>query len=370
MRNLTQKIVMALLAVSLVDCTAHVGMAFFPKTAHTILPGSLQGPFSGYVVDSQDQPLGKVTVVGCWSYEFSPQQKKKPEEVCEKVTTPNDGSYLFKKLTLKKDDAATLTRFHLTAYKVGYVGYRSDAYFGEMAKRQDFVQFVNRIELSPFPLTKKHQDHLAFFQGIHTLRADLEQERKLAEEEKIPPPQPLPEPPKPSVEPSKPASLPIETWLRTAVRSMVQGRRTKKVAAKIVPVLESSQIQDVLNPLDPSNPVPKDTKYFGVSLEKENQSLTAILFRMWDMTTAPNAKLIYTRFRNGFKNVPEKIDPKTKMHWVHATNAKSHLWVVAAYLPKSKRVVQLLCGNQLCKHGEEVQKILFSLQKQMDAAQK
>ncbi len=135
--------------------------ANYPKSRNTIELGVFQGPFTGRVEDSTGRPLSEVWVIVDYTItprDDSTQSSKITHQIV--LQTGRDGSYTIPYKKIPKTEK--IDRVLFRAYKFGYVGYRSDAFFEGGQKRNDFSQKDNLIVLQPITANFSHKDHLAF----------------------------------------------------------------------------------------------------------------------------------------------------------------------------------------------------------------
>jgi hypothetical protein len=98
--------------------------------------------------------------------------------------TDADGAYAVPRLLDMPGGLSTrVTSFTLFVYKRGYVGYRSDRFFSDGARRTDFAQRGNRVRLERFGDEMSHARHLAFIVGPQAVRKAAAWEVELASAE-------------------------------------------------------------------------------------------------------------------------------------------------------------------------------------------
>jgi hypothetical protein len=137
-------------------------------------PGSLQGPFSGRVVDSTTKaPVAGALVYGAWTLERGTALPE-PAGAKEYVgSTDAAGNYKVPALgSLPR--GVRVTEFTLLVYKRGYIAYRSDRRFNDLGMRMDFAQHSNQVMLERWRNELSHARHLRFV-GSGTAVAALTQ---------------------------------------------------------------------------------------------------------------------------------------------------------------------------------------------------
>ncbi len=128
-------------------------------------PGSLQGSFSGRVVDSTTKaPVAGALVYGAWTLERGAGLPE-PAGAKEFVGSTDAAGY-YKVPTLGKLPRGTrVTDFTLLVYKRGYIAYRSDRRFTDLGLRMDFAQHANQVLLERWRTDLSHARHLRFVGG-------------------------------------------------------------------------------------------------------------------------------------------------------------------------------------------------------------
>ncbi len=128
-------------------------------------PGSLQGPFSGRVVDATTKaPIAGALIYGAWTLE---RGTALPEPAGSKEfvgSTDAAGYYKVPKLG-KLGPGKRATAFTLLIYKRGYIAYRSDRRFSDLGPRMDFAQDANQVLLERWRSDLSHARHLRFVGG-------------------------------------------------------------------------------------------------------------------------------------------------------------------------------------------------------------
>ena len=137
-------------------------------------PGSLQGPFTGRVVDSTTHaPIAGALVYAAWTFERGTGLAE-PAGAKELVSsTDAAGNYTVGRLD-RLPHGTRVTEFTLLVYKRGYVAYRSDRRFTDLGLRMDFAQSDNQVLLERWRNELSHARHLRFV-GSGTAVAALTQ---------------------------------------------------------------------------------------------------------------------------------------------------------------------------------------------------
>jgi len=166
---------LAILGVLLGACVeSGVRTAPFRVRPDAAEPGSLQGPFTGRVLDSTTKaPVAGALIYGAWTLERG-SALPEPAGAKEFVgSTDAAGYYKVPKLgTLAR--GVRVTEFTLLVYKRGYIGYRSDRRFSDLGLRMDFAQRANQVMLERWRSDLSHARHLRFV-GSGTAVAALTQ---------------------------------------------------------------------------------------------------------------------------------------------------------------------------------------------------
>lgn len=127
--------------------------------------GSLEGPFSGRVVDAASgDPVPGALVYATWSYQAGYGVSQATGHREQVVSTDTNGRYAIKAVNSRKSEGR-LANFHLVIYKRGYVGYRSDRRFTDFGPRLDFAQLHNQVVLERWHSDLSHVRHLRYVGG-------------------------------------------------------------------------------------------------------------------------------------------------------------------------------------------------------------
>jgi hypothetical protein len=137
-------------------------------------PGSLQGPFTGRVVDATTHaPIAGALVYAAWTFERGTGMAE-PAGAKELVTsTDSAGNYTVPRLD-RLPRGARVTEATLLIYKRGFIAYRSDRRFSDLGMRMDFAQQSNQVLLERWRSELSHARHLRFV-GSGTAVAALTQ---------------------------------------------------------------------------------------------------------------------------------------------------------------------------------------------------
>ena len=140
--------VRALGLVSLTGCVdTAIRTAPFRVRPDAAEPGSLQGPFTGRVVDATTHSaIAGALVYAAWTFERGTGLSE-PAGAKEFVgSTDAAGNYKVPRLDhLPK--GTRVTEFTLLVYKRGFIAYRSDRRFTDLGMRMDFAQDDNQVLL-------------------------------------------------------------------------------------------------------------------------------------------------------------------------------------------------------------------------------
>lgn len=160
----------ALLVLS--SCAPLVENAPFPANPATLQAGDLLGPYDGTVIDAQtERPIAGVVVEGVWTFERGRGLHGPFYSKTQSVETTDDGRYYLPKINQLPDGQSTrLVRFTLTAYRRGYVAYRSDFKFPNGDVRNDFSQRLNKARLMKWEQGLSHHRHRMFIGGGEAIR--------------------------------------------------------------------------------------------------------------------------------------------------------------------------------------------------------
>jgi hypothetical protein len=137
-------------------------------------PGSLQGPFTGRVVDATTHaPISGALVYAAWTFERGTGLAE-PAGSKELVgSTDAAGNYNVPRLD-RLPRGARVTELTLLVYKRGFIAYRSDRRFSDLGLRMDFSQTGNQVLLERWRNDLSHARHLRFV-GSGTAVAALTQ---------------------------------------------------------------------------------------------------------------------------------------------------------------------------------------------------
>ena len=177
--NLAHRLVIyLLLAGSIASSVACVETAVrtapFRARPDVAEPGTLQGPFTGRVVDATTHaPIAGALVYAAWTFERGTGLPE-PAGAKELVgSTDAAGNYTVAKLK-RLPGGTRVTEFTLLVYKRGYIAYRSDRRFSDLGLRMDFAQSDNQVLLERWHNDLSHARHLRFV-GSGTAVAALTQ---------------------------------------------------------------------------------------------------------------------------------------------------------------------------------------------------
>ncbi len=136
--------------------------------------GSLQGPFTGRVVDATTHaPVAGALVYGAWTFERGAGLPE-PAGAREFVgSTDAAGNYRVPSVG-KVPRGVRVTEFTLLVYKRGFIAYRSDRRFSDLGPRMDYAQHGNQVMLERWRADLSHSRHLRFV-GSGTAVAALTQ---------------------------------------------------------------------------------------------------------------------------------------------------------------------------------------------------
>jgi hypothetical protein len=125
-------------------------------------PGSLDGPFTGRVIDATTHaPIAGALVYAAWSFERGAGLVE-PAGAKEYVgSTDAGGNYRVPRLS-DVPGGARVAEFSLLVYKRGFIAYRSDRRFADMGPRMDFAQSENQVLLERWRNELSHARHLRF----------------------------------------------------------------------------------------------------------------------------------------------------------------------------------------------------------------
>lgn len=151
---------------------ARVRNAPFRARPDSVKPGTLLGPFDGRVVDaSTGDPVAGALVYASWSFQAG-YGFTTPAGHREQITsTDANGRYEIPRLDDVPGGSARVTEFVLVVYKRGYVAYRSDRRFRDMAPRREFAQHRNHVMLGRWRADYSHVRHLRYIGGGSAIAA-------------------------------------------------------------------------------------------------------------------------------------------------------------------------------------------------------
>jgi hypothetical protein len=137
-------------------------------------PGSLQGPFTGRVVDATTHaPIAGALVYAAWTFERGTGFAE-PAGSKELVSsTDAAGNYNIPRLD-RLPRGTRVTELTVLVYKRGFIAYRSDRRFSDLGLRMDFSQTGNQVLLERWRNDLSHARHLRFV-GSGTAVAALTQ---------------------------------------------------------------------------------------------------------------------------------------------------------------------------------------------------
>jgi hypothetical protein len=127
--------------------------------------GSLQGPFTGRVVDTTTKaPVAGALVYGAWTFERGTGLQE-PAGSKEFVGSTDAAGYYKLPELGSLPRGVRVTEFTLLVYKRGYIAYRSDRRFTDLGLRMDFAQHANQVLLERWRNDLSHARHLRFVGG-------------------------------------------------------------------------------------------------------------------------------------------------------------------------------------------------------------
>ena len=141
--------------------------ARFRDRPDSVAAGDLRGPFNGKVSDATTgAPIAGALVYGVWTYEAGAGFAQPAGVHSAMASTDARGKYRIARVGDAADQkpiaGARLVDFQLVVYKAGYVAYRSDRRFADLAPRLDFAQRNNQIALERWQAHFSHAKHLSF----------------------------------------------------------------------------------------------------------------------------------------------------------------------------------------------------------------
>jgi hypothetical protein len=137
-------------------------------------PGSLQGPFTGRVVDATTKaPVAGALVYAAWAFERGTGLLE-PAGAREFVGSTDAAGYYKVPALGAMPRGVRVTELAVLIYKRGYIAYRSDRRFSDLGPRMDFAQHANQVLLERWRNELSHARHLRFV-GSGTAVAALTQ---------------------------------------------------------------------------------------------------------------------------------------------------------------------------------------------------
>jgi hypothetical protein len=174
-RVLAASVVASLIASGAAGCVdTAIRTAPFRARPDVADPGSLQGPFTGRVVDATTHaPIAGALIYAAWTFERGTGLAE-PAGAKEFVgSTDAAGNYKIPRLD-RLPSGTRVTEFTLLIYKRGFIAYRSDRRFADLGMRMDFAQSDNQVLLERWRNELSHSRHLRFV-GSGTAVAALTQ---------------------------------------------------------------------------------------------------------------------------------------------------------------------------------------------------
>jgi hypothetical protein len=154
--------------------------ATFRQRPDAVVPGNLNGPFTGRVLDAANRsPVTGAVVYATWTFERStplPVPAGYKEAV---ASTDATGRYKLPELS-SVPAGARVTDFALVIYKRGFIAYRSDRRFADFGARRDFSQLENQVLLERWRPELSHARHVRFVGGGGVISAVTEWEAEVA----------------------------------------------------------------------------------------------------------------------------------------------------------------------------------------------
>ncbi|HEU0029511.1 MAG TPA: hypothetical protein VFQ53_02675 [Kofleriaceae bacterium] len=156
-------LVLGLLASAAVGCVeSSMRTAPFRVRPDAAEPGSLQGPFTGRVVDATTKaPVAGALVYAAWTLERGTALAE-PAGSKEFVGSTDAAGYYKVPALGSLPRGVRVTDMTLLVYKRGFVAYRSDRRFADLGLRQDFAQHGNQVLLERWRNELSHARHLRF----------------------------------------------------------------------------------------------------------------------------------------------------------------------------------------------------------------
>jgi hypothetical protein len=303
-----------------------VAEAPFALRPDTVEPGDLRGPFDGRVLDaSTGRPIAGALVYASWGFEIGRGLVAPAGAVTATAESGSDGSYQVRALDTWPGQRTRAVSFTLIIYKPGYVAYRSDRRFDDLAPRRDFVQHANVARLERQPVGISHVRHVRFVGGGGALRRALAGEAVQASLELAAPARAEAAPPVGE------AALDAGPLLSEDELRAVTGYRGTFVVERLSDLPQSSSY---------------DSKHFRA--EGKPESFDAAL-RVWRVEPAAAA----ARYATLEKEVPH-AEPRDEAG-DHSLRGRDGRILAAAALERERGlVVELTCGVDLCRDAEQV----------------
>jgi hypothetical protein len=287
---------LALGVLALGGCAGGLVQAPFPARPDTVVPGRLDGPFDGVVLDqATNEPVAGALVLASWAFE-SPRGLLSPSaSYSTSVVTEIDGTYRLPALPkAQSHPSSLLRRFTLVVYKAGYLGYRSDLRTDDRTPRHDFAQRGNTIRLDRFPQGESHARHLVFLGAGGLLQRAAQAEGKqaaleLTEASPAPPADPTPEPAA-APEEAPPPPLAAKVLERADVAPLFA-----QSGASGEPALEA------LAPLPPPLETGASGVRYAVPAPSGGEGAEAggpeIALRLWRLSSGAEARALFDRMK-------------------------------------------------------------------------
>jgi hypothetical protein len=164
--NLAHRLAICALLASVVASSACVETAIrtapFRARPDSADAGSLQGPFSGRVVDATTHAaIAGALVYAVWTFERGTGLAE-PAGAKELVGSTDAAGYYKVPRLSRIPRGARATELTLLIYKRGFIAYRSDRRFSDLGARMDFAQTDNQVLLERWRNELSHARHLRF----------------------------------------------------------------------------------------------------------------------------------------------------------------------------------------------------------------